>query len=185
MSNDFFYLVIDLEATCCDLQTVLRGEMETIEIGAVIVNRHTLQPVAEWQTFIRPVRHPQLTQFCTDLTSITQAEVDAAPLFPEAIANFQQWLSAYPGFLLSSWGEYDRNQLQQDCNFHGIAYPLGPWHLDLQKQFTTTQKLPQLHSMNQALKFAKLALDGTHHRGIDDAKNLAKLLPYIVGKETL
>ena len=29
--------------------------------------------------------------------------------------------------------------------------------------------------MKNALEFDKLKLDGTHHRGIDDAKNIAKI----------
>ena len=184
MSNKF-YLVVDLEATCCDRQTIPRREMETIEIGAVMVDGSTLEPVAEWQTFIRPIRHPQLTQFCSELTSITQAEVDGAPLFPVAIANFQQWQSTYPGFIFGSWGEYDRNQLQQDCDFHNVVYPMGQRHLNLKQQFTTMQKLPQTYGMAQALKLANLPLSGTHHRGIDDARNIAKLLPHIMGIKTL
>ena len=38
----------------------------------------TLKVVDEFASFVRPVRHPQLTAFCTELTSITQAQVDAA-----------------------------------------------------------------------------------------------------------
>ena len=37
--------------------------------------------------------------------------------------------------------------------------------------------------MAQALKLAGLELDGTHHRGIDDARNIARLLPFIVGDQ--
>jgi 3'-5' exoribonuclease 1 len=48
-----YYLVVDLEATCDDRGAVPRGEMETIEIGAVLVDAETLQPLDEYQTFIR------------------------------------------------------------------------------------------------------------------------------------
>lgn len=37
--------------------------------------------------------------------------------------------------------------------------------------------------MARALEIAGLPLDGTHHRGIDDARNMAKLMPYILGKK--
>jgi inhibitor of KinA sporulation pathway (predicted exonuclease) len=46
-------LVVDLEATCCDLKSIPRHQMETIEIGAVMVNAANLEIVAEFQTFIR------------------------------------------------------------------------------------------------------------------------------------
>jgi inhibitor of KinA sporulation pathway (predicted exonuclease) len=39
--------------------------------------------------------------------------------------------------------------------------------------------------MKEALKLAEIELEGTHHRGIDDARNIAKLLPYILGKKQL
>jgi inhibitor of KinA sporulation pathway (predicted exonuclease) len=47
-------LVVDLEATCCDLKSIPRHQMETIEIGAVMVNAANLEIVAEFQTFIKP-----------------------------------------------------------------------------------------------------------------------------------
>ena len=59
--------------------------MEIIEIGAVMVDRETLSIVDEFQTFIKPIRHPILTDFCKQLTSITQSQVDTAPTFPAAI----------------------------------------------------------------------------------------------------
>ena len=35
--------------------------------------------------------------------------------------------------------------------------------------------------MKWALELAGIKLIGTHHRGIDDTKNIAKLMPYILG----
>ena len=116
------FLVVDLEATCSDTGEVPRHEMETIEIGAVLVEPDGLRPIAEMQTFVRPVRHPVLTAFCTKLTTITQAEVASAPLFPEAIAALGAFLAGRPT-LFCSWGDYDWKQLEQDAAFHGIGLP--------------------------------------------------------------
>ena len=69
-----FFLVIDLEATCDEGNAIPREETEIIEIGAVLVNGSSLAPVAEHQTFIRPLRHPKLTPFCTELTGWTAAK---------------------------------------------------------------------------------------------------------------
>lgn len=88
------YLVIDLEATCCDSGTIPQGEMEMIEIGAVVADARSLQPVDEFGAFVRPVRHPILTEFCTALTSITQQQVDTARnivrLLPFILAHDRQ-----------------------------------------------------------------------------------------------
>jgi 3'-5' exoribonuclease 1 len=39
--------------------------------------------------------------------------------------------------------------------------------------------------MSEALKLAGIELLGTHHRGIDDARNIARLMPYILGKKKI
>ena len=43
-----YYLVIDLEATCCDQGTIPAGKMEIIEIGAVMADARSLQPVDDF-----------------------------------------------------------------------------------------------------------------------------------------
>jgi inhibitor of KinA sporulation pathway (predicted exonuclease) len=62
------YLVIDVEATCDDAGAVPGPEMEIIEVGAVFVDGASLEAVEEFQSFVRPVRHPRLTALCTPLT---------------------------------------------------------------------------------------------------------------------
>jgi hypothetical protein len=82
MRTPKYYLVIDLEATCDAERPMPRNETEIIEIGALLCDGQTLCPEAEFQTFVRPVRHPRLTPFCVELTTIRQSDVDGAPTFP-------------------------------------------------------------------------------------------------------
>jgi inhibitor of KinA sporulation pathway (predicted exonuclease) len=185
--NSRYFLVIDLEATCCNSKSISSREMEIIEIGAVIVETSSLKSIAEFQTFIKPLRHPILTSFCQDLTSITQEQVDRAPTYPKAMESFQEWLLDYPQSIFGSWGEYDRQQFLQDSQFHKLPlpYPLSSSHMNLKKLFSENQGLSKKYGMAGALKLAGIELIGTHHRGIDDARNIAKLLPYILGREKL
>ncbi len=177
------YLVIDVEATCDDAGAVPGPEMEIIEVGALFVDGDSLAPLEEFQTFVRPVRHPRLTAFCTQLTTITQAMVDAAPAFPEAMAALSARIHAHggpPQVLFASWGAYDRSQFEQDCRYHSVAWPFGPDHLNLKAQFSERRGSSRRFGMAQALRVVGLPLAGTHHRGIDDARNIARLLPFIV-----
>ncbi len=178
-------LVVDLEATCCDMKSIPRHQMETIEIGAVMVVRETLEVVDEFQTFIKPMRHPILTNFCLELTSIIQAQVDTAPDFGTAMSRWQTWLSKFDNAIFGSWGEYDRTQFFQDSKHHQIdlPYPVSSNHINLKEIFSTAQGLPKRYGMAQALDLANIPLTGTHHRGIDDARNITKLLPYILGRK--
>lgn len=174
------YLVIDLEATCDDGGRVPKREMEIIEIGAVLVDAETFEPISEFQSFVRPVRHPTLTPFCRKLTSITQAQVNAAPKFPEVISALREFMAGeHP--LFCSWGNYDRGQFQQDAGYHRVELPFGSDHLNLKQAFSEALGTSKKFGMAGALRVLGLPLAGTHHRGIDDARNIAKILPFAIG----
>ncbi|MGH8083529.1 MAG: exonuclease domain-containing protein, partial [Lysobacter sp.] len=179
------YLLIDFEATCADDGSIARTHMEIIEIGAVMVETQSLSVVDEFQSFVRPVRHPRLTAFCTRLTSIRQADVDAAPGFGEMLAAFKPWLYRYPDFVWGSWGDYDLHQLQQDCDFHRLPNPIGAPHRNIKRLFAQAQGLEKKPGLGEAVRMAGLAFAGTHHRGIDDARNIARLMAYALGREML
>ncbi|MEO8700769.1 MAG: 3'-5' exonuclease [Kofleriaceae bacterium] len=173
-----YYLVVDLEATCCDLGGVPRHESEIIEIGAVLVDGKSLRAIAEQTLFVRPLLHP-ISPFCTRLTTITQDMVDDALEFPAAAAR----LAAFGGgALFCSWGAYDRNQLAADAARHSIEPPLGPEHCNLKVEFTHALGGRRAYGNQSALARCGLEPQGTHHRGIDDARNIARLLPYILGR---
>lgn len=180
-----YFLILDLEATCCDKGTIKRHQMEIIEIGSVMVEAQTLAIIDRFQSFIKPVRHPVLTDFCRSLTSITQAQVDRAPGYVEAIALLKNWMSNYPNAVFGSWGDYDRNQFKQDSKFHNVPFPIAYPHVNLEQLFSDTQGKPKRSGMAEALQLAGIELSGTHHRGIDDARNIAKLLPFILGRQKL
>ncbi|WP_418119915.1 exonuclease domain-containing protein [Variovorax sp. 350MFTsu5.1] len=179
------YLVIDFEATCCDHGTVPREQMEIIEFGAVMVDGSTFKSVDEFQSFVRPQRHPRLTPFCTKLTSIHQGDVDSAPLFKDAVGLFKNWLYRYSGFAFCSWGDYDLKQLRQDCDFHRVPYPISAPHLNVKRLFAERQNLTKKPGLGDAVQLAGLEFSGVHHRGIDDARNIARLLPYVFGQARL
>jgi inhibitor of KinA sporulation pathway (predicted exonuclease) len=173
-----YYLVVDLEATCDDQGAVPRAESEIIEIGAVLVDGETLATIEEFQTFVRPIVHPTLTPFCTELTTITQTDVAGAPTFPEVAPELATFGA---GALFCSWGNYDRNQLAMDAERHGIAMPLPGKHVNLKDVFSRVLGGRKRGNRN-ALARVGLTATGTHHRGIDDARNIARLLPFMLGR---
>lgn len=183
-SYDYF-LIVDLEATCCNKFSIPHKEMETIEIGAVIVEAVGLEIIDEFTIFIKPIRHPKLTAFCTELTTIKQADLEEASTFPQAVETFKGWFEQYKNSIFCSWGDYDKKQLERDAKYHNIPYPMGNEHLNIKKQFSLALRTRKHYGMARALKTAGLSLDGTHHRGIDDARNLAKLMPFIIGRKRI
>lgn len=175
-----YYLIIDLEATCCDNNEFPRHEMEIIEIGAVILDAETLELESEFQTFIKPTLHKTLTAFCTELTSITQNQVDDAPEYKAAMQLLGEWLEKFPDALFCSWGDYDRKQFLRECERKNVEYPFHSGHLNLKESFRTTLELKKRFGLAGALKYLKLEFDGTHHRGIDDARNIARVVQAVM-----
>lgn len=167
------HVVVDLEASCWEAAWV-RHRMETIEIGAVRLDEE-LEVVDEFDAFVRPVIVPRLSTFCQKLTSITQAQVDAADTFPTVFAAFLTWAGRTP-YRLTSWGAFDVDQFHKDCEHHGVDFPphLAAWHLNLKTTFTKWKGVKR-PSMSEALDLLGLPFVGTPHRGIDDARNIARI----------
>jgi inhibitor of KinA sporulation pathway (predicted exonuclease) len=80
--------------------------------------------------------------------------------------------------LFCSWGDYDRKQLQQDCAYHSVPYPM-PEHLNLKVAFANARGHAKKKGVVGALKTVGLQFEGTHHRGIDDARNITRLATYV------
>lgn len=173
---DDYYLIVDLEATCSDDGTVPRNEMEIIEIGAVVQSSRTFGIESEFQTFVRPVRHPELTGFCVGLTGITQADVAPAPSFRQALEAMTRWAGTFGNALFCSWGDYDRTQITQDCEFHRIAYPFPSGHLNLKAAFSQFLGRKKKLGITGALQYLGMNFEGQHHRGLDDARNIARIV---------
>lgn len=166
------YIILDLEATCWEKRD--KQPNEIIEIGAVCINEEK-QIISEFNRFVKPTVHTMLSDFCTELTSITQQQVDDAQLFPIVLEEFQNWILSFGvEYLLCSWGFYDRVQFKNDCELHGLATDWLESHISLKHQYAIIRQTRSM-GMKNALKNEKITLVGTHHRGIDDAKNIAKI----------
>ncbi len=164
---------MDLEATCWHGVRDF-DRMEIIEIGAVELPAAAAPYDREFNQFIQPVAEPQLSEFCRELTSIQQQDVDSANYFWAVFQGFLDWIGETP-FVICSWGGYDITQLQTDCRRHGVAFPASfEAHINLKKEFARVFGT-KVSGMERALEHAGLPLDGRHHRGIDDARNIAKL----------
>lgn len=183
--NNLPILVVDLEATCWDASTP-EGEaqsiqtMEIIEVGCVLTNR--CGTVLDTRSFIvRPERQPILSEFCIALTQITQAMVDTAPPLKQITDQINAWLEGTETVALwGSWGNYDLNHLTAQCALDNAeSQLLNLPHLNLKKVWRRTTRQRKKTSLAQALAYHQLEFDGQPHRGVDDARNIARLMPFL------
>ncbi len=171
------YLIIDLEATCWERNEGHYGENEIIEIGAIVVD-DDYKIISEIQRFARPVRNPILSEFCKKLTSIKQSDVDSAEAFPDVLQDFQAEAERLSGqrlrdLIFCSWGDYDRNQLMRDCQYHKLDYPFGK-HRNVKKEFARNHRIKPV-GIPRSLGLLGISFEGSPHRGIDDARNIARI----------
>jgi len=146
------YIIVDLEATCWDEQ-VDRTKMEIIEIGAVVVEARHDEIIREFSRFVRPIVEPILSEFCKQLTTITQAQVDQAEPFPVVFREFVSWIGGEE-FTLCSWGGYDLTQFRLDCGRHRIALPRTfERHVNVKQEFARVMNVRPC-GMSKALKIA-------------------------------
>merc|ERR1712137_461373 len=85
----------DFEATCdCPMQL---SQQEIIEFPIVLMNGTTNEMVSEFHSFCKPSINPKLTKFCTQLTGITQKQVDIAPPLSVVLSQVDTWLKETNG----------------------------------------------------------------------------------------
>lgn len=167
------YVVLDLESTCWKERTPIE-QTEIIEIGAVALD-DSFTEQAVFDRFIKPIEKPVLSDFCTQLTKIRQADVDAAMHFAEVFTEFLKWLADEP-YTIMSWGEYDIRQLEIECKRHHLKLPsrFKKKHVNVKQLFAERRRCRPC-GMAQALEMMRMPLRGTHHRAIDDVRNIAAI----------
>ncbi|HZM83144.1 MAG TPA: 3'-5' exonuclease [Candidatus Limnocylindrales bacterium] len=173
-SFDRFLNVVDVEATCWADGPPPGEVSEIIEIGVCVVDIEDWRRVERRRILVQP-RRSKVSPFCTELTGLTQAEVDGGVEFAQACAlvagelrgRLRTW---------ASWGEYDRRQFERQCSPGGVRYPFGSRHINVKERFAAAFGLRRGIGMSRALAQAGLPLEGRHHRGDDDAWNIAAIV---------
>ncbi|WP_408598381.1 exonuclease domain-containing protein [Pseudomonas sp. PLMAX] len=180
---------VDLEATCDDVGVnespsslmVAPDQMETIEIGMVVIDLESLEIVDEFQRFVRPRINPTLTDFCKKLTSIQQADVDGARTYQEIGGELRSFAARYPNAAWASWGDYDARQLERDAGFAECPSMLeGLPHFNARKWHAGLYDY-RPKGLKQTVESMGLVWQGTYHRGIDDARNVASIVMEMLG----
>lgn len=173
-------IIVDLEATCWELDgDYQKQRSEIIEIGICKLNTETGTITANEGILIKPVTS-EISEFCTQLTSITPQMVEEHGIsLNEACSALEKRYNSKQ-LTWASYGAYDRTMLKEQCRKFGIRYPMSEHHINVKVLFSEIHGLAKGIGMARALRMLNLPLEGTHHRGVDDAKNIAKILHNLV-----
>ena len=183
-----YYLVLDFEATCEKDDNDYPHEI--IEMPVVVVDSTEMKVVKKWQTYVKPVKNPKLTKFCTELTGISQEVVDAAPVLSEAMKLLDEWLRNYFGdsfdkpdtFTFATDGPWDfrdfywHHSVKEQRAVSPEKYNYFKRWINIRELHARTFSLPRQKNVTKMLLDLGLVFEGRPHSGIDDASNISRIL---------
>ena len=190
-----YLLCVDLEATCDEYpagltdeqkqehKLAVRDDMETIEVGAVVLDLHRdCEIVSEFTSFVCPVLNPVLTDFCKRLTTIEQVDVDSAGAYDQVRQKLDDYLIPFKaeGLMWCSWGDYDAKQLARDAVRNRCEPMLANLSHTNAKKWHWKILSCDAMALRPAVEGWGLEWSGQYHRGIDDARNLGALMGEIL-----
>jgi len=174
-------LVVDLEATCWESNKVKPAdeENEIIEVGWALLDVRSNSLVRTGTILVKPI-YSRVSAFCTELTTITQEMVDTEGVTLKEAFDFLVGELGSKEVSWASYGEYDKKMVRKQCGVFGLEYPFGETHTNVKTLFKELYK-DKGHRGNTGMARAYKAvmskgIEGTHHRGGDDAKNIGVLL---------
>ena len=183
----FNLICLLFEATCLRNQQI--KPQEIIEFPCLKIETQNFTVTSQFHSYVRPLVHPNLSEFCTELTGILQETVDNQPDLPTVLDNFKTWLQAdqkeeLANFAIVTCGDWDlKTCLPKQCEAYGLEIPFWAkrWiNLKISHQIVHNGKFPR--HLNQILTDNGLTFEGRPHSGIDDTKNIARAIQAIASK---
>ena len=178
-------VVFDLEASCKTFGINEVEESNIIEIGAVKLDKNSLEIKSEFTTLVKPMDFPVLPQI-EKITGISNQMLVNEAFFDKAVLSFLEWYGARNRSLLAGWGlYYDLPLLRKEFRRFGINYGTyfvgggfdikGLVYFWLAKNNMATSGI----SIERVAKKFEIIPQKGFHRALDDARATARILQKI------
>ena len=165
-------VIIDVEATCWQERDFYKNKTsEIIEIGICILDIQTGECSQPESVIIKP-QHSTVSEFCTNLTTLTQEDVDKGVKYEEAI-NYLQPKYNLKNRIWASYGDYDRKMFFEMSKLYKIQYPFSQTHINIKSWFALSRRMKREVGTGKAIDMMGLTFEGTQHRAVDDVRNIA------------
>ena len=170
-----FYITLDLEwnqayaqkalAVQRQLSSRLRGEV--IQIGAVKLDKN-LRICGSYQIIVKPRYFKKLHKHVSELTGITQEQMDVGTPLTVAAESFKRWCGE--DFVFLTWGPDDIPMLKENFNVNDIDYDWLDHTYDLQKIFSRqTSDESKQRSLEFAMDYYEIPMNLPAHDALNDA----------------
>lgn len=177
-------VVIDLEASCPaeDQGNNSVERSSIIEIGAVRLDRRSLEVTSTFSELVRPEDYP-IVPFITEITGITPEMVARCDTFAAVGRRFLDWYGPRNKAIIAAFGAYyDIPLLRRECDRHGLdfrAHIVGgafdlravaiAWLAERNLKTSGQNLISVLEQMGLGDRFAA-------HRAVEDARAAAAVL---------
>jgi len=166
--------IVDVEATCWKEKRPDAQISEIIQVGIVEFNLLSGSISSKVSHNIRP-QYSKVSQFCTELTGITAAELEGEKNFSQVCDMIRERFPHLRNYTWTSYGDYDRKHFKKMSELHQIPYPLGRTHINIKNLFALKWGLEKEVGMRKALRILNKELVGQHHNALDDALNITAI----------
>lgn len=187
-----YFLVLDFEATCEKAQLSTTFQQEIIEFPVYKVDGKNFEVEGVFHSFVRPEINTEITNYCSTLTGITQADVENEGDLAVVLENFDQWMSDHVFSLQKSHifvtsGDWDlKKMLPTECALKNIStrkyfYP----YVNINKSFAHTIGRWPRHGrgrLSAMLTMLELPKSGEFHHGTSDCENIVNIMKSLAEK---
>ncbi|GHO78158.1 hypothetical protein KSD_59290 [Ktedonobacter sp. SOSP1-85] len=173
-------VVVDVRTTCWEKGARPEDdEHEIIEIGTCILDIPTLSIAQKQSVILRPQRS-KISAFCTELTTLTQEQVEAEGIaFPQLCLQLKH--QKMHKYAWASFGEDHRLLVERECLARQAPYPLNALHLNVRLLTTFHLQLTQAPSLARTLQMLGLPPQEGHRAG-DAAWSCAQALAFFLAR---
>ncbi|KAL3314654.1 3'-5' exoribonuclease 1 [Cichlidogyrus casuarinus] len=184
-----YLLIIDLECTCESQGSHRNGgvdyDHEIIEFPILLYDSDKQSVISIFHAFCKPVKNPKLTNFCTNLTGITEERLEDALTFPELFLKIEHWIYNECGL------KDDQFIVVCDCNAdmgkfmriqcHISRMDMPSWSkkwCNLSRHFCEFYAIPKKRVMplGDMIRHLEIPFFGSQHRALDDCTNILRVM---------
>jgi inhibitor of KinA sporulation pathway (predicted exonuclease) len=170
------FIFFDFEMKCDD-RGMAYEDMEAIRLGAVKYDLDT-QQISYFDRYIQPETPWPLSNFCKELTGITDEDLKIADSFPNIFKEFLYWIGGVKKSRFFSWSKSDMSRLKMDSERHGLPAvtmeKIESRYVDFQETFTRHVSKDHL-SVENALGIYGVEFKGDAHNPMYDAYNTLQI----------
>lgn len=177
-------VVIDLEASCPaeDQGNNSIERSSIIEIGAVRLDRRSLEVTSTFSELVRPEDFP-IVPFITEITGITPEMVAGCETFTAVGRRFLDWYGPRNKAIIAAFGAYyDIPLLRRECDRHGLDFRThivgGAFDLRAVAIAWLAERNLKTSGQNLSSVLEQMGLGDrfTAHRAVEDARAAAAVL---------